>query len=247
MQPQPFSYPKEFFDLQLRFAARIVELTGIQMRQALIEYTNLYARFTGERDFKEGHPVWQTYVDGMQHDADLSNWTYRYYLQRQDIAVPPSVIATCGCFSYTRENGQKVRMHFRHTRHDVRSPFDDACISTRLTELRNLVSHIKSTAGSNVRIAGVSWLYNLHAYRRLFPPAYLASAAVAADKFRNMPLWGQFIDHRGNIKQFAVDIFEHRLAAQQSVADIARCFPFLPLAVEAPFDVFDRFYRVAQA
>jgi hypothetical protein len=46
---------------------------------------------------------------------------------------------------------------------------------------------------------------------------------------------------------FTVDIFEHRLATQTSIANIARCFPLQPLAVEAPFDVFDRFYRVAQA
>jgi hypothetical protein len=242
MNAHPFSYPKDFFDLQLRFAAKVVELTGMPMQQALLDYTNLYVRFTGERRFAEDHPVWQCYLEGVQRGADLYDWTYRFYLQRQDAAAPPSVVATFGCFSYAMESEQKIRMHFRHAQHDGLSPLGDACVSSRLAELRELIAHVKSTANANARIAGVSWLYNLHAYRRLFPPAYLASATVAANRFRNMPLWGQFIDYRGEIKRFAVDVFEQRLTKQEDIAQIERCFPLQPLAVEASLDVFDRFY-----
>jgi hypothetical protein len=237
------AYPKAFFDLQLRFAGKVIELSGVPLHRALFDYTNLYARFTGDRRFTEDHPVWQSYVDGLQRNADPADWTYRFYRQRQDLAAPPSVVAAFGCFSYAKEREHSVRMHFRHAQRDGRSPLADACVPNRLAELRELVSHVRSTAGANVQIAGVSWLYNLHAYRKLFPPAYLASAIVAAPKFRNMPLWGQFIDHRGGIKQHATNIFEQRVAAQKRIDNIAQCFPLQPLAVEAPLDVFDRFYR----
>jgi len=246
MQTQPFAYPKEFFDLQLRFAARMVELTRMPIRQALLDYTNLYVRFTGDRCFAEDHPIWQSYLDGIHRRADLSDWTYRFFMRQQDVGAPPSVIATFGCFSYASETEQKVRLHFHHVHRDGGSPLADSCRSSRLAELRELVSHMKCAAGANVWIAGVSWLYNLQAYRRLFPPAYLATATVAANRFRNMPLWGQFIDHRGGIKQFAVDAFEKRLKTQQSIVHIERCFPLQPLSVEASLDVFDHFHRVAQ-
>jgi hypothetical protein len=65
--------------------------------------------------------------------------------------------------------------------------------AARVSELTSLVHHVRSTQGEAVKeVAGVSWLYNLRAYRRLFPEGYVASAKVAENRFRNMPLWGQF-------------------------------------------------------
>ena len=48
-----------------------------------------------------------------------------------------------------------------------------------------------------LRVVGASWLYNLEAYRRLFPASYVATARVLPDRFRHMPLWGQFVNRHG--------------------------------------------------
>ena len=55
-------YAKAFFDLQLRFAQRISELSGLPLPRVLLEYTNLYVRFGLGRDFRPGNPVWQAYL-----------------------------------------------------------------------------------------------------------------------------------------------------------------------------------------
>ena len=44
-------FSKEFFDLQIRFAGRVAELSGMPLAQALLDYTNFYVRFGLGRDF----------------------------------------------------------------------------------------------------------------------------------------------------------------------------------------------------
>jgi hypothetical protein len=61
----------------------------------------------------------------------------------------------------------------------------------RLAELRALFCLARTQEELTPRVLGASWLYNLPAYRRLFPDKYLASALPTAPKFQNMPLWGQ--------------------------------------------------------
>ena len=70
-----------------------------------------------------------------------------------------------------------------------------------------------------------SWLYNLDAYRRLFPLSYLATAHVAAGRFQHMPLWGQFVDRHGAIKEEPARQFLERLERQSSPDALEQCFP----------------------
>src|SRR5439155_12564861 len=53
------TYAKAFFDLQLQFAHKVTRLSGLPLARALLEYTNLYARFGLGRDFDPAHPTWQ--------------------------------------------------------------------------------------------------------------------------------------------------------------------------------------------
>ena len=94
------------------------------------------------------------------------------------------------------------------------------------------------------RAAGVSWLYNLPAYRRLFPAPYLTTAEIAPQRFRNMPLRGQFLDRQGTVRRAAATVLLDRLSRQTDMAQIAGCFPLQPLAVEAPLAEFYRFYGI---
>jgi hypothetical protein len=47
-------YAKAFFDLQLQFAHKVTELSGLPLTRVLLEYTNLYIRFGLGRDFHPG-------------------------------------------------------------------------------------------------------------------------------------------------------------------------------------------------
>jgi hypothetical protein len=150
----------------------------------------------------------------------------------------PSVVATFGCFSYARPTPEWIRLHFQNAETDGRSPLAIDRVRERQAELATLFAHVKRTQRGPIRVRGVSWLYNLAAYRRLFPPSYLATAHVAAQRFRHMPLWGQFVDRRGAMKEQATREFLERLERQSSPDGLERCFPLQPLAVDAPVEAF---------
>jgi hypothetical protein len=93
-------------------------------------------------------------------------------------------------------------------------------------------------------IQGGSWLYNLEAYRRLFPTAYSASRTPPAfARLRGTSSWGQFLDHREAIKSdlraaFLVNIETIDIAAPW------RAFPLPVLSVSAPIGLFYELYGV---
>jgi hypothetical protein len=228
------TYSKAFFDLQLHFARKVADLGALPFEQALLDYTNLYVRFGLGRKFDCNHPVWREYLEGLPRAADIDDWTHRFYLTRPHDVPPPSLIATSGCFSYAKTDDERIRLHFLNAGTSKHSPPGEACLATRFAELRVLFQHARQTQPATLQVAGVSWLYHLHGYRRLFPASYLASAKPASPRFRNMPLWGQFLDRHGDVRQSVAATFVERLAHQTRLNDIAQCFPLQPLALEAP-------------
>ncbi|MFI4998394.1 MAG: hypothetical protein ACHQK9_00815 [Reyranellales bacterium] len=237
-------FSKEFFDLQTRFACRVAELSGMPLEQALLDYTNLYVRFGLGRDFDPEHPIWTDFVTGFARTTDRAEWTYRFFLSRENRPGPPSIVATSGCFSYGREQTEYIRIHFENVESDGQAPLGVEQVGSRRAELRSLFEHVKRTQQGVQRVAGVSWLYNLPAYRRLFPETYLATAKIAERRFRNMPLWGQFLDRHGTVRATAAKVFLERLSRQGDMEHLAQCFPLLPLAVEAPLPDFYKFHRI---
>jgi hypothetical protein len=235
-------YAKAFFDLQLTFAERVVALSGLPRERALLDYTNLYIRLGLGRAFDSTHATWQEYVTGLREATDPTDWTYRFYVRRGDAATGPAVVASFGCFSYERLEGARIRLHFRNAETGGRSPLAADRRAQRLAELAALFAHARRTEPRASRVVGASWLYNLDAYRRLFPGAYLASARVIDDRFRHMPLWGQFLDRRGEVKPGVVQPFLERLAQQSSLDGLAGCFPLPVLALEAACADFHEYY-----
>jgi hypothetical protein len=238
-------YAKAFFDLQLRFAHKVVGLSGMSLDQALLEYTNLYIRFGLGRDFDPAQPAWREYVAGLQTADDGGEWTYRFYLARPEVAAPPGILATCGCFSYARLGDDRIRLHFLNVETDEHSPLGRDRVGQRLADLSALFESVKRTQRSPLRVLGVSWLYNLDAYRRLFPPSYTASARAAEPpRFRHMPLWGQFLDRHGQVKASAARHLLERFERQHGLDGLSRCFPLLVLSAEAPVEAFYDFYGI---
>ncbi|HVZ39250.1 MAG TPA: hypothetical protein VHI13_08245 [Candidatus Kapabacteria bacterium] len=237
-------YPKELFDLQFTFAERVRALSGLPLERVLLDYTNFYVRFGLGRTFDPQHPAWQAYLAGLRAAHDLREWTYRFYLRNPEATTAPDLAATFGCFSYALESADRIRMHFRNAETESISPLSRARMDQRRAELTALFRHVRETAGVNIVVVGVSWLYNLDAYRRLFPPAYGLSARVARNRFRSMPLWGQFVDHRGRVRGSRAHPFLRSLAEHSSPASLDECFPLQALTVEAPVEQFYGFYGV---
>ena len=237
-------YPKALFDLQLTFAETVGAMAGLTLARAVLDYTNLYIRFGLGREFDPAHPVWQRYVSGLGTAHDAREWTYRFYATLAPAVAPPALVATSGCFSYGRLAEDRIRLHFHDADGDGRSPLSSERRGRRRAELAALFEHVRRHENERVRVVGASWLYNLSAYRRLFPETYVTTARVLHGRFRHMPLWGQFIDRGGALRQAAAGEFLSRLSRQSSVDDLDDCFPLQVLGLEAPAPVFYDYYGV---
>lgn len=253
-------YTKAFFDLQLEFARRVADIGAMPFTSALLDYTNFYVRFVGDRRFDADHPVWRAYLDGFERAsrsvadraprvardaaADFADWTYRFYLSRAHLDVPHRSNTTFGCFSYALEaDASRVRLHFHPLDSEEHAPLSAQRSACRMVELTSLFNHVRIQHETVCQVAGVSWLYNLTAYTRLFPACYVASAVKVADRFRNMPRWGQFVDRHGGVRRDAAACFVERYGKCSSMSELAQCFPLQPLAVEAPLDALLVFYN----
>ena len=153
-------------------------------------------------------------------------------------------MATSGCFAYARLAGDRIRLHFHNAETDGCSPLARARVEQRLADLAGLFRHVQRTEREPVRVVGASWLYNLAAYRRLFPASYVETAHVIERRFQSMPLWGQFLDRSGALKAGVARPFLEGLARQSSLEGLDQCFPFQVLRVEAPVHEFYDFYRI---
>jgi hypothetical protein len=237
-------YSRAFFELQLQFAYKVAELSGLPWARVLLDYTNLYIRFGLGRDFAPAHPIWRQYVAGLEDAPDRRDWTYRFYLTRSEAMAAPPVVATFGCFSYAFSPDDRIRLHFRNTDPVGHSPLGIDRVGQRLADLTALFAHVKRTRGRPLQVVGASWLYNLTAYRRLFPASYVATARLIGGRFRHMPLWGQFLNRSGELRESVARVFQERLERQLSVDGLDQCFPLQVLSLEAPVADFYDFYGI---
>ena len=237
-------YSREFFDLQLRFAHRAATLTGLGLGDALLEYTNLYIRFGLGRDFKADHPSWRDYLRGVSETNDPREWTYRFYLERADSAMSHPVVATFGCFSYARFREDSIKLHFQNAEPEGHSPLAADRVEERRSDLRALFRDASERSDPPDKVVGASWLYNLNAYRRLFPPSYLATARPIGPHFQRMSLWGQLLDRSGHTKPDRTRAFVTRIEKASTVEELGRCFALQTLMPTAPLSAFRTFYEV---
>lgn len=237
-------YPKQFFDINLRFAQKVSEISRETPDRALLHYTNLYIRFGIGRDFDAANPIWQEYLEGLHQAQDGIEWTYQFYLKRQQQNIVKLQESPFGCFSYTIVDGNQIRLHFHNNEPPEFSPLSRDRMGNRFAELQSMFAQIRHKVDDPANVIGASWLYNLEAYRRLFPPVYLATAQLGRNDFPYLPLWGQFIDHGGRVKEGMASQFLECLDKQHRLEDIEKCFPFRVLHLESFIQEFYRFYSV---
>ncbi|MGO4326256.1 hypothetical protein AB4Z48_11750 [Cupriavidus sp. 2TAF22] len=235
------AYSRDFFELQLDFARAVAGLVDMPVERALLDYTNFYIRFGLGRDFDQRHPIWRQYVDGLTRTSDIGEWTYRFYLTQGEDS---RTAAAAGCFSYAMQDAECVRIHFQNAESTTASPLSMERMPARLAELRSLFGDVKRNRQQVTRVVGTSWLYNLPAYQRCFPAAYVASARVAEPRYRHVSLWGQFLHRDGSLRLGVVQDFKRRLLNLTNVRDLALTFPLQALAVEAPIAEFYTFYGI---
>ena len=235
----------EYFELQLRFAQHVGACNGLSLADAVLRYTNLHRRFgLGDPDHALA-PAWQDYAERLSILPDLAArvaWTQEFYL-----AAPPDALPSeqkfFGCFGCEApDGGGMVRIHFTKADRDGLSPLHRSKIAQRQADLARLVAYIAQRFAGAQSIRGISWLYNIEAYRRLFPPPYAASARPAERvRLNGASSWGQFLHHDDAIKPGLRDRFLAKFPAIDPAAPW-RAFPLPALMAEAPLPVFTDFY-----
>lgn len=240
-------YPPEFFDLNLRFARRAAELARLDLPEALLRHTHLYLAFGLGRDFDPAHPAWRDFLSGLASAADPVEHAYQAY--RRGLVERPRALPEIafGCFNYALWSGGRVRLHFFNAM-PGESPLRRQHVPERLNELKAMFAHIQASLPGARSVVGGSWLYNLESYRRLFPAEFLQTA-VREDppETQFSALWGQFLDHAGQVKPELAAGFLRRVEAARDLPALLGSFPYPVLRLEAPVEMFHRFYRLEDA
>jgi hypothetical protein len=228
---------EDYFDLQLHFAARYAQLTGLSLAEAIDSCTNLRRRLGlwGAA----GDEQWDEFLRQVAHLATHED------ILRVAIAMhesrSPSKPSPFGCFSYEPPDSHGVlRLHFMpDERHRHASPLAEGCLPERRAELRALVMEVRRLHPGSRRVRGLSWLYHAQAYKSLFPPSYAASVqpATQALNMTGSSTWGQVLDHRHRLRLGIADRVLSRLGPSTAHAPWL-AFPCQPLAAVGPAEDF---------
>ena len=98
---------------------------------------------------------------------------------------------------------------------------------------------IRETWPEAISVQGGSWLYNLEAYRRLFPPAYgeLRRPPSGPVRLGGTSSWGQFLDYREAVKPDLRAAFLRNIETLDVDAPWL-AFPMPALRTVAPIELF---------
>ncbi len=237
------SYQKDFFDLSYRYAQRVSDLAQISLADALLNYTNLYLRFGLDRSFNPHHPVWISFVEGLPTEEDPVDYMFAFFLECDRRHPVVNNEPTFGCFSYAVWSEQRIRLHFNKGATLENGPLSMSQMVDRLKELTDLCEHVKNHVPDASMFLGGSWLYNIESYRRLFPPAFLATEHPSYEDFQFLALWGQFLDRQGHVRPMMAQAFFDKIEAAACMDDLTHAFPYPVLRLDAPPEVFYRFYK----
>jgi hypothetical protein len=238
-----------YFAVQLDFARRMAAGRGIALGEAASGYTNLRRRFGLPEEDPASAAPWAAYLARLDvaDPAAQAAWTREVFLRSPEERLPPGQTGF-GCFSCEPPDAQGgVRLHFtnRELDGDV-GPLDRRRMPARDDELAAMFAFVRRSYPRATRVLGGSWLYNLEAYRRLFPPAYGASRRLrpAPVNLTGTSSWGQLLDRRGGLKRDRALRFADNLR-RLDVEAPWRVFPLPCLVAEAPVGLFYEHYGVA--
>lgn len=216
-----------FVRVQWAFAQRVASVLSLPLEQALLRYTNMYIRLGLGRDFNAEDPVWQRFIMGCQASENPPQWAYDFYKSRLEYPSGPALIARFGCFGYAETRGAK-RLHIHFQPPSEYPPeltlLGQQVRGERIAELQAMRGHMRAHFSDDYAVTGVSWLYNLSAYRTLFSESYQRSLYPTEPRYHSMTLWGQLLNRKGVLKDEAA--FLQELAYIERPPDLQNCFQF---------------------
>ncbi len=232
---KPLLLGKEHFELQFAFAKEIATKNNKQLLNVIAERAGWLRSYAFE--FDEKHRIIGP-LPGVTEENVLKRAYEGYVNDHKDEAVPyhREGETRYGCFSYDMaEDKQALRVHFFNAEFDTVGPLDKTKIAERQHELADMLIDIKRRYPDMQELRGLSWLYNLSSYKRLFPQSYIDNLKINTDPFqwaRGTTIWGQFMDYQYNLKQDLADELIRRVRALPPGANLSSIFdggpPLMP-------------------
>jgi len=234
-------WSRAFTELILDFAARVAAVDGISLDAALLTATPLYPNFKLGTAFDASQPVWQEYLVGFHDAADPVAWTHAFYIAHARQYHPHPF----GCFEYHYDPETRTAgLHFGTLDTSGLGALSRERRPERMRELRALFTDLRRQHPEVETVQGGSWLYNLPAYRALFPPEYVGTATPTRPGFTFLDVWGQFLDGHWDVRPEPAQSFRASLERAQSRADLEASFPFWLLGVRGPIQRHYDFYCI---
>jgi hypothetical protein len=235
----------EFASLQLTLVDRFVQLGMGTYGDGLHQLTNLQRRLgLGTPTDPASGPGW---IDVLQRVSGPSTHTARVRAIMEACATLPAAVPehvvngwpTVGAFSI-QVTGTVAQTHFFSFDNDGVSPLHESKRKLRRDELWSALNLARTRHPEIQRVVGGSWLYTMASYASLFPTPHVATAVVRRGRrtFRGMSHWGQFINHRGDVRAGLADEFQQRVRAWKG-DDPCLLFPLDTLEVSSPVALFD--------
>jgi hypothetical protein len=231
-------YPVTFFAPQVRLAHLLARRFTLPLSDALLHYTTA-ARSLGVTDEE-----WPAIAPALLASDDLATALHAAYQRRQGPDPHPADTTfhgrpLFGCFSYAVREGGVIRPHFVANDLPGLSPLGRERVAARQAELRRLVAHVQANVPAATTVLGNSWMYNLAAYRRLFPDAYTAHLPASdEDEFQYLACWGQCYDRVWHPRPAAVTVLFQRAERLEDLAALRHCFPYQILQPSCPIEIF---------
>jgi hypothetical protein len=224
-------YKASFFQLQIDFAKRLAEVTNLEFSQALLDYSPIYRLIGADV------ALWNRYLEKLASTETQADFTVDFV--RQHYFKPKR--DSFGCFAYgLEENNTRLRIHFENI--EGKGALSKERIAARHAEIKAMLTDAVAKYPQLESIRGGSWLYNLEAYRRLFPPSFVAEPYVQEEEFQFLALWGQCLSGTGEANPQTSAYLLEKATALEADSDVQNCFPYQVLGVLGKVSDFGDFY-----
>jgi len=237
-------YPKELINLIIQYAKKKSQISQLELIEAIRNFTPIYYLIGNyDWEFKEDSIYWQEFLQRYENGEDLVELVYDMYIKN---CKEFSNYKWFGCFRYSfvedKDGNGTVKLHFLNDRTSKEGPLASSQKENRLRELKDLFEDVKKNHPNAKYVQGGSWLYNLEAYRRLFPKEYFVDIESISPKPQRLVIWGQFINSEWGVKKDMAEEFLSRLKKAKTEKDLENVFELKEMFPKGDIKYFYDFY-----
>ncbi len=257
-----YTYPREYFDIQVSFAKKMLELSEADnLPSALLKFTSLYRRITDVKyDPEKQDERWTTIMENPDLDKKTTEVLWNAYTSNKNHEYSQKEFSDdehhFGSYIYKdaidKETGkQKIELHFNiRNRGRGKSDFSREHTNERIEDLKRLFSYVKNRMDNDTAfrpefVTLGSWMNNLAGVEDTLPPTFVESGRILTPpnlSFNGDSLWGQFLTISGKINQGRQKDFAEAVSKSKNLSELLDSFPIKVVLFQAPINVFFKFF-----